>query len=444
MRIFLLLIAFFCSFLSIVPAQIRELHITKGCSFDDEIHDEDLYTYDPSNEAGRIVAEIVDALGATQNFTVKASNIANAMATTLPTGERFILYSTDFLEKFKADANTQWAAYSVLAHEIGHHINGHTLLVQRTPRERRLLELEADQFSGSVLRMLGASIDEAQAGINTLRLEGESLTHPAKSARLAAASAGWKKRDEWLKERGMTVTKKVTREPSKVFVPTVDNKKLAEDWYNKAVAETDNNKIIEYCTRAIELDPQYAFAYIVRGNAKVNQSLYTESIVDYNTAEKYDKMEKSIFYNRGNAYQKLGKYNEAIVDLKRAIQIDGNYAVAYNGLGAAFYGLNNYTEAIKQYDIAISLNSSFADAFFNRGLSNFYAKQYNAALQDYEKVIQVNPQYARAYAEKGCTLVQLERYGEAADSCNKALKINPNQSSAKDCKAEALKALNKD
>jgi tetratricopeptide (TPR) repeat protein len=444
MLIRIFLIAFFCSFLSTVPAQIRELHITKGCSFDDEMHDEDLYTYDPSNEAGRIVAEIVDALGATQNFTVKASNIANAMATTLPTGERFILYSTDFLEKFKADANTQWAAYSVLAHEIGHHINGHTLLVQRTPRERRLLELEADQFSGSVLRMLGASIDEAQAGINTLRLEGESSTHPAKSARLAAASAGWKKRDEWLKERGMTVTKKVTREPSKVFVPTVDNKKLAEDWYNKAMAETDNNKIIEYCTEAIKFNAQYAGAYNLRGVAKLNQSDYNDAILDFNKCIQLEPANKYAYCNRGISKHSLSKYDDAILDFNKSLEIDRKYAKAYSMLGASYYALSNYKEAVVNCSSAIALDINLKNPYYNRGLSYSYFKKYEEALQDFNNFIRLDPNDADGYAQKGCTLVKMERYGEAIDVLNKALKINGNVDFAKDCKAEALKALNKD
>ncbi len=180
-------------------SQPQSFHLLQGCAYDDDQAEKDLYLYDPSNEADRIVAEIVDALGLTKNFSVKASNVQNAMATT-EGGKRYILYSTSFLEKFKADARTRWAAYAVLAHEIGHHLNGHDF-GEKDMTKRKLAELEADRFSGSVLRMLGASLDEAQAGLETFPNEAETRTHPSKSARREAIANGWKKRDEWLRER---------------------------------------------------------------------------------------------------------------------------------------------------------------------------------------------------------------------------------------------------
>ena len=180
--------------------QPQSFRIANGCSYDEAEVDTDVYVFDASSEADRIVLEIVDALGLQKNFIVKSSSVPNALATT-DGGKRYILYSTTFLEKFKADAATRWAAYSVLAHEIGHHLNGHDFSETDT-RKRKLLELEADGFSGSVLRMLGATLAEAQAGIETFGLQGESQTHPAKTARREAIANGWKKRDEWLRERG--------------------------------------------------------------------------------------------------------------------------------------------------------------------------------------------------------------------------------------------------
>lgn len=180
--------------------QARPFHIIHGCSYDDAQPESDVYLFDASDEANRIVLEIVDALGLQKNFILKSANVPNALATTNG-GQRYILYSTTFLEKFKADANTRWAAYSVLAHEIGHHLNGHDFS-ETDSRKRKLLEMEADQFSGSVLRMLGATLSESQAGIETFGLQGESGTHPSKTARREAIAGGWKKRDEWLRERG--------------------------------------------------------------------------------------------------------------------------------------------------------------------------------------------------------------------------------------------------
>ncbi len=185
------------TYLSAQPTSFRIQH---SCSFDDIEPSANAYLYDPSDEADRIVAEIVDALGLTKNFLVRASGVRNAVATE-EGGRRYILYSTTFLEKFKADTRTRWAAYAVLAHEIGHHLNNDNF-GETDMRRRKVCELEADRFSGSVLRMLGATLDESQGGIESLENETETNTHPAKPARREAVATGWKKRDEFLRSRG--------------------------------------------------------------------------------------------------------------------------------------------------------------------------------------------------------------------------------------------------
>jgi len=409
MRTILTLLLFYFGYFQ-VQAQISTLHVKQGCSYDDALAEKDLYLYDPSNEAERIVAEIVDALGLVKNFTVRSSNVSNALATSF-NGTRYIFYSTSFLEKFKADANTQWAAYSVMAHEIGHHLNAHNF-GETNPRARKMLELEADQFSGSVLRMLGATIDEAQAGLNTFDLQGETNTHPPTTARKEAVSNGWKKRDEWLRDRGMKVERKVSN--TAVLPPTIpkqDNKALAKEWFDKGLAEkTDMNKQIEFYTKAIQLDPNYKDAYNNRGIAKYN----------------------------------LGKYTEAITDYDKAIQLDPNYKAAYNNRGISKNNLGKHTEAITDYDKAIQLDPNYKDAYNNRGNVKDDLGKYTEAITDYDKAIQLDPNFAQAIANKGCSLVKLGRYGEAVDTINKALKLDNTLGYARDCKTEALKELGKD
>lgn len=198
---------FACLFASLFALKLLAqdpILVTHSCSYDGEEAGREFYQFDPSDEADRIVAEICNAVSLSKNFNIKASNVKNALATT-EGGQRYILYSTSFLEKFKSEARTRWAAYSVLAHEIGHHLNGHNFS-ETDPSKRKRMELEADKFSGGVLRLLSANLTEAQAGIETFGLEGESKTHPPASARREAIASGWKKQDERLREQGVATT----------------------------------------------------------------------------------------------------------------------------------------------------------------------------------------------------------------------------------------------
>jgi hypothetical protein len=172
------------------------LKIRNGCNFSGEESETSYYQFDASREADSIVAEILNAVSLEKNFVIRSSNCGNALAT-VENSQRYILYNTTFLEQFKRDTRTRWAAYSVFAHEIGHHLQGHDFS-ETDPVKRKKMELEADKFSGGVLRMLGACLEDAQAGVSTFALAGETATHPSGSARREAVASGWKKKDEQL------------------------------------------------------------------------------------------------------------------------------------------------------------------------------------------------------------------------------------------------------
>lgn len=79
-----------------------------------------------------------------------------------------------------------WAGNSVVAHEVGHHLQGHAITAQGS---RPAIELEADEFSGFASSRLGASLADAQAAIQALVVD--SATHLGKQALLAASVTCW-------------------------------------------------------------------------------------------------------------------------------------------------------------------------------------------------------------------------------------------------------------
>ncbi|WP_242920070.1 membrane-binding protein [Pontibacter liquoris] len=141
-----------------------------------------------------IVQEIINVIGLKPRFTLRPANIDNAAAV-IYDGQRYILYNEDFLAAINNAVHTDWGGVSILAHEIGHHLNGHTLVRggSNIPDE-----LEADEFSGFVLRKMGASLADAQAAINLLSEDDNSSTHPGRNYRLAAISKGWRKANDQL------------------------------------------------------------------------------------------------------------------------------------------------------------------------------------------------------------------------------------------------------
>lgn len=141
-----------------------------------------------------MVAQIMKFTGLPQNFKVMEAPVPNAAAVIMLDAQkipqRVIAFNRDFLNIVRsATGGNAWAPVSIMAHEIGHHLSGHTI----TPGgSQPPTELEADKFSGFVLYKMGATLDDAQKAMATLVAEGpDGATHPGRGKRLTAIKEGW-------------------------------------------------------------------------------------------------------------------------------------------------------------------------------------------------------------------------------------------------------------
>jgi uncharacterized protein (TIGR02145 family) len=141
------------------------------------------------SEAEEIIEAIVNQVGLLKNFEIiQDDDIANAAAL-LYRGQRYIIYNNAFMETAEDLAQNHWSVIGILAHEVGHHLQGHTLLAGGSRPE---LELEADRFAGFILAKMSASLEDAQKAVSILASETGSSTHPPKSQRLNAIAEGFK------------------------------------------------------------------------------------------------------------------------------------------------------------------------------------------------------------------------------------------------------------
>lgn len=140
------------------------------------------------SEARTIINSIMDVVDQQQNFKVVATPEINNAAAVTYQNQRYILYNPSFINQLDNTANDKWASISVLTHEIGHHLLGHTMdgTGSQLPKE-----LASDEFSGLVLHRMGASLAQAQLAMQLISSPYASATHPGQRDRLAAISKGW-------------------------------------------------------------------------------------------------------------------------------------------------------------------------------------------------------------------------------------------------------------
>jgi len=173
---------------TLAAQQKLEINKLKMCSYDGAVVKDDMYIFPADDNAQKFVERIMKFTGLPQNFEIRAANVPNASAV-IEGDKRIILYSQSYIQDVMKKTNTQWSAVSIMAHEIGHHLSGHTL--SELGGNRADKELEADKFSGHVLYQMGATLDQAKAAMESLPDKTPPANYPPKSARLAAIYSGW-------------------------------------------------------------------------------------------------------------------------------------------------------------------------------------------------------------------------------------------------------------
>jgi hypothetical protein len=184
----LLILAAAAFFLGTASAQNRHTSHSFICSYYGEPITTSVMGFASSSEAKNVITNIIDVIGLQPTFEIRSANIPNAAAV-VQGGKRYVLYNPNFIANVEKAAGDRWASIAILAHEIGHHLNGHTIAGVSRPS----IELEADEFSGFVLRKMGASLQQAQLAMKVAADQRASATHPAKNDRLNYIAYGWNK-----------------------------------------------------------------------------------------------------------------------------------------------------------------------------------------------------------------------------------------------------------
>jgi tetratricopeptide (TPR) repeat protein len=194
----------------------------------------------------------------------------------------------------------------------------------------------------------------------------------------------------------------------------------------KAILQRHEEAITDF-DKAIELDPNLLQAWGARGTTKEGLQRYEEAITDYDKAIELDPNFAETWEMRGGVKLYLQKYEEAIPDFDKAIELNPNLAKAWLNRGAAKGTLQRYEEAIADFDKAIELNSNHTQAWGARGDIKVQLQKLEEAITDYDKAIELNPNFAEAWSSRGTTLTRLGRYDQALENFNQAVHLDPNE-----------------
>ncbi len=152
-----------------------------------------------------VVKDIIYLAGSLNNkrhVLISCPNIGDNCLAVISDGNPYILFNSRFLDDLSHNQMKQSPLYAIMSHELGHHFFSHTLKEGEGYND----EIDADYFSGSILKRLGVSatmLDDVLTFFDGFKYE-ENTTHPTIQKRKEAVRKGWNNASELDKEREIT------------------------------------------------------------------------------------------------------------------------------------------------------------------------------------------------------------------------------------------------
>ena len=195
-------------------------------------------------------------------------------------------------------------------------------------------------------------------------------------------------------------------------------------------SQEDGERTLADATRAIELDPELAWGYMVRAwyNEYINADSTGLDDADLVRALTLDPDLALAYAIRGSILMKEGDLEGARAEYEHAAVLRPDYVVAYRNLGDINANLGDLEATLKAYSRAIEIDPDFPGTITWRGHTYIIMGDYEAALADYTRVIEITGDDVSAYADRAFGYGVAGDFESSLADFEKALEIDPENS----------------
>ena len=210
---------------------------------------------------------------------------------------------------------------------------------------------------------------------------------------------------------------------------------LGNYYLNKRTGE-DIEKSMSYFESAIQLDPNFAYAYtglancytLIGGAAYGNMPRETASMKAKSSVLKALELDESLAEALTSlAYIKFRfdwDWHGAEDDFRKAIKLKPGYAAAHEWLGLLLSVLGKYDEALIEMNIANELDPLSASISTGIGRMLDFSGRHSEAVKEYKKTIEMYPDYAEAYFALAMSYTMTKNFTQALITIDKAIDLS--------------------
>jgi TolB-like protein/Tfp pilus assembly protein PilF len=201
------------------------------------------------------------------------------------------------------------------------------------------------------------------------------------------------------------------------------------------LTKEENAKARKMAERAIELEPEYAIAYVLLGYAHILDYLLQWNLDPRTLEQAFEFARKAISLDDSlsgahallaTVYSAKGQYEQAISQAERALSLNPNEANTYNIMGFILNSVGRSEEAVEAIKKAMHLNPHH-NADYNTNLASAYRNlgRYKEAIASLKEALARNPDRIVTYLDLAQVYRNLGQYKEAIASLKEALAQDP-------------------
>jgi len=308
-------------------------------------------SFSTNTAAENALNRILNTIGASKNFVLSPCDRINNAVATAYKGTRYILYDKEFMNLINRNTN-DWSNLFVLAHEVGHHINGHSIDIllyandvvdAPSLEKKREQELEADEFAAFVLAKLGATLSQLNNVITLISDNSDDTysTHPSRDKRIAIIKKGHNKGFETKYNRTNSVDLFIKKYKAKESFVKYG------DWYREDINDPFDGKFWTSVTNGKILGESKSIykAPILKITSKGALEYYPEA---KNFNEKKMPLVFLEFDGISNLYQVIKmSFKYSVMNNKNEVIFNGSSHTSYKkGFYEYLYGMSTNEETI--------------------------------------------------------------------------------------------------
>lgn len=221
----------------------------------------------------------------------------------------------------------------------------------------------------------------------------------------------------------------------------------AENLRNLIDSANDKVKKGEYqaarldLNKAIEISPQNAPLFALRGIVYTGLERHERAIQEYNQAIQIDPKNITFYNLRGEAYTRAQLYQLAVANYSQVLQLDPKSSQAYIKRGWAYRALRDGDKSIADFNQAVTINPQDPEVYNGRGnfyadifknstprteeflpvFSNYIGNTDRQAFDNYDMAVKLNPKIAVHYYNRGLLHIEIIKRGGSSSSKNWAI-----------------------